>query len=273
MSIFDVVTTGLFDNVGGLPTHPLVVHLAVVVLPVSALALIAIIVVPAWRAAYGWLTMAGVAVGAGGAFLAAQTGEVLARQVGSPQDHAKWGDVLEKAALGLFVVAAIWFVLQRRNAAETNGGVRRVLGPPLQAAAALLSIVAAAGVLALTVVVGHSGAAAVWGDQVTAPSPIPAASKKAVPAAPPSTSSGTAASAVVITQADVQQHATAASCWSVVDAQVYDLTTWIPQHPGGAEVIKALCGRDGSAAFHNEHASQKEPGATLAEFRIGALTQ
>ena len=262
MNRFAVVPMSFFDTVGGLPTHPLVVHLAVVMLPLATLALMSIIIVPAWRASHGWLTMAGLTAGAGGAFLAAQTGETLAQQVGLPQQHAKWGDLLEKAALGLFVVAVIWFVLQRRAAAGTPGTARRVLGPPAQATAAVLSIILAVGVLALTVVVGHSGATAVWADQVAATSLTPAAPAKAVPAAPqsaPTASPTPVAGAGAITMSEVQQHATAASCWSVVDGDVYDLTTWIPRHPGGEAVIKALCGTDGSVAFHNEHANQSKP--------------
>ncbi len=276
MNVPAVVPMDLFDTVGGLPTHPLVVHLAVVVLPLAALALLAIIGVPRWRASYGWLTMVGLTVGAAGAVLAAQTGEALAEQVGLPQEHARWGDWLEKAAVGLLAVAIIWFLLQRRAAAGPRTTVRRVLGPPAQATAAILSIVMALGVLVTTVVVGHSGATAVWGDQATATTLALAAPKQAAPAQPPVGSVAPTTPAVsggTISMSDVRQHATAASCWSVVDSNVYDLTRWIPRHPGGEAVITALCGTDGSAAFHNQHATAKEPNAALAEFKIGALSQ
>ena len=56
--------SGLFSTIAGLPLHPLVVHLAVVVLPASALALVALVLVPRWRARYATLTQlvkAGVA--------------------------------------------------------------------------------------------------------------------------------------------------------------------------------------------------------------------
>ncbi len=170
---------GLLDTVGGLPTHPLVVHLAVVMLPLSVIALIVIIAVPRWRAAYGWLTMAALLVGAGAGVLAAQTGEALGAQIGLPQDHAQWGDILEKVGLLTFVVGAVWFWLQRRNAAPTPGA-RPVLGPPAQAVAALASVALAVATLGLTVVVGHSGATAVWQGR------LPASSQAvAVPATDP----------------------------------------------------------------------------------------
>ena len=63
---------GPFDLVAGLPMHPLVVHVAVVILPLSALALIALVLVPRLRRPLGWLTLAGLAVGAVAAFVAAK---------------------------------------------------------------------------------------------------------------------------------------------------------------------------------------------------------
>jgi hypothetical protein len=44
---------GPFDTVAGLPVHPLVVHAAVVLLPLSAIGLVTIILVPRWRASFG----------------------------------------------------------------------------------------------------------------------------------------------------------------------------------------------------------------------------
>lgn len=39
----------------------------------------------------------------------------------------------------------------------------------------------------------------------------------------------------------------------VIDGKVYDLTEWIPQHPGGARWFSRSNGRDISAAFHAYH--------------------
>jgi cytochrome b involved in lipid metabolism len=63
------------------------------------------------------------------------------------------------------------------------------------------------------------------------------------------------------------------SCWSAIDGSVYDLTDWIGKHPGGAAVIKAICGKDVSAAFNGQHAGQKRPADFLAAYRIGDLGQ
>ncbi|WP_158600410.1 cytochrome b5-like heme/steroid binding domain-containing protein [Tessaracoccus antarcticus] len=299
MHVTAIALTDFLNTVAGLPTHPLVVHIAVVMLPLASISLIIIILVPRWRAAYGWLTMGGLAVGTIGAVLSAQTGEALARTVGLPEDHARWGDLLEKLGVALLVIAAIWFFVQRRTAARTPGITPALLGPPLQAILAVLSVGVAIAALALTVVVGHSGATAVWEGRVVEAGPVSAvpapeatptpevsptpgasaspstapASPSAAPASPsPAAASPSAATLPAFTMADVASHAAVDSCWAVVDGSVYDLTTWIDRHPGGKKAIKALCGTDGSASFHKEHDSQQEPSDALAEFRIGTLT-
>jgi hypothetical protein len=44
----------------------MVVHFAVVLLPLAAIALIVLLVVRKWRAVFGWLTIAGLIAGDGG---------------------------------------------------------------------------------------------------------------------------------------------------------------------------------------------------------------
>ncbi len=79
------------------------------------------------------------------------------------------------------------------------------------------------------------------------------------------------------TFAQVQTHNTTSSCWSVVGTTVYDLTAWIPKHPGGSAVITAMCGVDGSASFNGKHGSTSATPSTsaqnqLAQFAIGSLS-
>jgi hypothetical protein len=153
--------SGLFDTIAGLPIHPLVVHAVVVVLPVSALALIAIYLVPRWRQHYGWLTMVALAGGVGAALLAKESGEALAGRVGLPQLHSGLANTLVAVAVVTFVVAAVWFWLQRKAA---RAGVSSVAATVAGAVASLLAL----GVLSLTVLVGHSGATAVWAGVIAA---------------------------------------------------------------------------------------------------------
>jgi hypothetical protein len=46
-------TPDVFDAIAGLPVHPLVVHFAVVLLPLAALGLIVLVIVPSWADRFG----------------------------------------------------------------------------------------------------------------------------------------------------------------------------------------------------------------------------
>jgi uncharacterized membrane protein len=274
-----VPADGRFDTIAGLPLHPLVVHIAVVLLPLAALGLIVLVLVPRWRATYGWLTLAGLAVGTAGAFVAKESGEALAARVGLPQRHAELGDVLPLVAGLLFVVAVVWFVADRRRRSSGQPGQpgQGALVLTLGIASALLAV----GTIGLTVAVGHSGAEAVWGrtTQTPPPAPTPDAvptpdpSGSTTPTTPdePAASEGTAAAATY-TLDEVAERFTPEECWTVIDGTVYDLTAWIAEHPGGGPVIESLCGIDGTVAFDAEHGGQGEPLAELAQFAIGSVS-
>ncbi len=87
------------------------------------------------------------------------------------------------------------------------------------------------------------------------------------------TSSTPVVSAKTYTQADVATHANAVSCWAAINGKVYDLTKWINQHPGGPDKILGICGKDGSAAFNDQHGSKRRPASELAGFYIANLTK
>ena len=74
---------------------------------------------------------------------------------------------------------------------------------------------------------------------------------------------------VAYSAADVAGHAMAADCWTIVAGNVYDVTSWLPVHPGGPAVIEAVCGRDGSGTFFNQHAGERDVLRMLAEFQVG----
>ena len=74
------------------------------------------------------------------------------------------------------------------------------------------------------------------------------------------------------TMTEVQQHNSASSCWAAINGNVYDLTNWINQHPGGQGPILSLCGTDGSAAFNGQHGGQARPASELKNFLLGPLS-
>lgn len=56
------------------------------------------------------------------------------------------------------------------------------------------------------------------------------------------------------TRAEVATHNSASDCWTIINGNVYDLTSYIPRHPGGDEIL-AACGTDGSSLFNQRQAS------------------
>jgi len=72
---------------------------------------------------------------------------------------------------------------------------------------------------------------------------------------------------------EVAKHNSRESCWTVIRGEVYDLTQWIDKHPGGADKILALCGKDGTQAFEKKHGGQEKPEKALEQFEIGKLKQ
>ncbi len=70
---------------------------------------------------------------------------------------------------------------------------------------------------------------------------------------------------------EVRAHASASSCWTVINGNVYDLTSWISRHPGGKSAITGLCGKDGTASFESEHEGDSKAESRLGGFLLGPL--
>jgi cytochrome b involved in lipid metabolism len=73
--------------------------------------------------------------------------------------------------------------------------------------------------------------------------------------------------------AQVATHNSRSSCWTVISGNVYDLTSWIPMHPGGEQNILQLCGIDGTTKFNGQHGNDSRAKSVLVGFKIGALVQ
>ncbi len=71
----------------------------------------------------------------------------------------------------------------------------------------------------------------------------------------------------------ITAHKDASSCWTAINGSVYDLTSWIPKHPGGSEAILWLCGKDGTEAFNKQHGGSNKIAKVLGGFKVGLLTQ
>lgn len=70
---------------------------------------------------------------------------------------------------------------------------------------------------------------------------------------------------------EVQSANSAEKCWTTINGNVYDLTTYIDKHKGGPDKILSICGKDGRSAFTNQHGGQEKPEMNLAKLLIGKL--
>lgn len=268
---------GPFDLVNGLPVHPLVVHAAVVLVPMAALGVLLMAVWPSFSHRLGWLVAALGLVAAGASFVAKESGEALEERVGEPGfDHADLGDVMPVFAAVLVLVTVVLWLVDRSGGEE---GPRRGLRIGTAVVAALVALASLFWVYR----VGDSGAKSVWSGRVAATTPGGAAgnpddsddedgedqSQSPAPATP--SPEGTPSGEVTYTPSDVAVRDSAEACWASIEGGVYDLTSWIDEHPGGADRILALCGTDASVAFQGQHEGQPEPEEELADLRIGSL--
>lgn len=74
------------------------------------------------------------------------------------------------------------------------------------------------------------------------------------------------------TKTTVATHNSEASCWSIINGGVYDLTSFVGDHPGGDRNILKICGKDGSSAFTSQHGGDSKPEKTLAKFFLAPLS-
>src|SRR4051795_10263385 len=135
--------------INGLPAHVLLVHVVVVLVPLSALALVACALWPQAARRLGLLLPLLAFVGLVSVPLTTQAGEWLEEHVDSNalvRRHADLGDGLLPWAGGLFVLAVFVWWAPRRTASgsETARGIRRSAAP-VRIAVAVLSLVVSVG--------------------------------------------------------------------------------------------------------------------------------
>lgn len=250
------------DLIMQLPVHPLINHAVAVLVPVSALGAILLVVFAKLRSNYSVLLLITVISASISAFIAENSGEALANRVGSPGEHAIQGERLFKIVLVFTLIYILWFAIHKKYIVIK--GAQRVINTGLSASLVATAVASAA----LTFIVGHSGAAATWEDRIAATVTQPLA-----PDSPPADGSGKSPSSgkVDLVASEISKHSTAKDCWSIVNGNVYNLTTYVQSHPGGAGVIKNICGRDGSGAFKNQHGSSSKPNNVLSAFLLGSV--
>jgi hypothetical protein len=149
----------VFDTVNGLPVHALIVHAVVVLLPLMAVITPLVAWRPTWRAQAALPVLIADAAVFVLSFVAKESGEKLQSRLSQAagqevaEEHAELGDLLPLFAFGLLVAALIVYLAHRK------GGV-------LVPTAIVVAVVAGIAAIVFTVIVGHSGAEAVWKDEI-----------------------------------------------------------------------------------------------------------
>lgn len=169
MGITPVILEGFDFTVFGLPAHPLVVHAAVVLVPLSALAFICTAWRREWRDMYLLPVSLMASAGAVAAFIAKETGESLedaVKETGKRLgEHPEQGDIafIVTVLFGLCTVGS-YLVLRFGPAVRRRVGLEDRLQLPVSDATAayLVTLPFAIAATVYVVIAGHSGAELVW---------------------------------------------------------------------------------------------------------------
>jgi uncharacterized membrane protein len=151
-----IASGGLFGSVAGLPLHPLVIHAAIVLIPLAAISALVMSYLPSFSRRYGKVTLVIALVAQASLFLAKTTGEafeeILDKDVGN---HAELGEIAPFVTLPMIALIYLRWRLDRSGATVGSALVRRLTS--------LALIVASLASIVIVVLVGHSGAESVWG--------------------------------------------------------------------------------------------------------------
>jgi hypothetical protein len=158
----------LIMEIAGLPLHALILHAAVVIVPLTALLAIAFAVLPRWRWLSRWPSTLAAVVCVPLVFITVKSGEALERDRQLEQlvkTHAARGHLLLDVVivLAVVVVAAAFALPGPSGLTSGKGAVARRVAYADKVLPVLV-VVAALVVLVQVFLTGDSGARAVWGD-------------------------------------------------------------------------------------------------------------
>jgi len=109
------------------------------------------------------------------------------------------------------------------------------------------------------------------GSAVKAPSSKAASTANPMATNPKRTAHMNAPSSDNYTASDVARHSTKEDAWVIIDDSVYDITHWIPRHPGGSIPLVQYAGRDMTDAFRAYHGPNGKAAKTLNAYRVGSF--
>lgn len=161
-------------EINGLPLHVLVVHAVVVLVPLTALAVVLAAVWPRARARLGALPLAAAVACLAMVPVATSAGEWLEERVPETalvRRHTSMGESLLPWVIALAALAAALWWLDGASGRRRTRGVGRVQleDRTVRIVAGVLAVVVALGAVVTVYRIGDSGARAVWDGVVTQP--------------------------------------------------------------------------------------------------------
>ena len=168
----------MFEEFLGIPMHPLVVHAAVVFVPLQVVAALAYALVPFVRRHVAWLVVSLAVAAPLAAWLAKLSGDAFRRRLtrngtagadllSKIDQHSSYGDatLYASAVLGVLMILLVWVQVSRARRAVAGGVSAGGSRPASMVTAAVLTVAVLAMGLATGYYVfrtGDSGAHMVW---------------------------------------------------------------------------------------------------------------
>jgi len=145
-----------FGMLAGLPLHPLLVHSAVVLVPLVAIGALVMSYLPSFSRRHGKLILILALVAQVSVFLAKISGEafseILKKNV---EKHAELGEIAPFVTLPMVVLIYLRWRMDRAGSSTGSVAIRRLTSVAL--------VIASVVSLVMIFLVGHSGASSVWG--------------------------------------------------------------------------------------------------------------
>lgn len=79
---------------------------------------------------------------------------------------------------------------------------------------------------------------------------------------------------LTFSSSEVTAHNSASDCWLIIEDKVYEVTEYVPLHPGGEQEILDVCGADGTSLFNSIKGGNGHPGSAdgiLDQLYLGDL--
>jgi cytochrome b involved in lipid metabolism len=84
---------------------------------------------------------------------------------------------------------------------------------------------------------------------------------------------------LTLNSAELTKHNSSQSCWLLISGKIYDVTSFLPNHPGEAKTILPTCGTDATVAYETKNKPNggkphsANANTMLADYYIGDLNQ